>query len=153
MISAIASYYLPSKDPERYYQNHDSALNAFNQALAVLKERRIDISLLQDKEKGKNIIKDLQEQLARLEEINEIYEQDIRNNQKEINELRKFQKELDIYSTLERFIHRDLCDIWDGKLDYIDKRDQLTDDNKGMYCHEEYEVVYQKLNKIMSEYF
>ena len=60
---------------------------------------------------------------------------------------------LDIYSTLERFIHRDLCDIWDGKLDYIDKRDQLTDDNKGMYCHEEYEVVYQKLNEIMSEYF
>ena len=52
-----------------------------------------------------------------------------------------------------KMMQRDLCDIWDGKLDYIDKRDQLTDDNKGMYCHEEYEVVYQKLNEIMSEYF
>ncbi len=94
---AINQRYENSKDPERYYQDHDSALNAYNQALAVLKERRIDINLLQDKEKGRNIIKDLQEQLTRLEEINEIHEQDIKNNQKEINELRKFQKELDIY--------------------------------------------------------
>lgn len=93
----INQRYENSKDPERYYQNHDSALNAYNQALTVLKERRIDINLLQDKEKGKNIIKDLQEQLARLEEVNEIHDQDIRNNQKKINELRKFQKELDIY--------------------------------------------------------
>ena len=60
---------------------------------------------------------------------------------------------LDIYSTLESFVHRDLCNIWDGKLDYVDNRDKITDDNTGMYCHEQYEVVYQKLNELMDEYF
>ncbi|MBO4864184.1 MAG: hypothetical protein J5517_07450 [Eubacterium sp.] len=60
---------------------------------------------------------------------------------------------LDIYSNLESFISRDLCDIWDLKLNYEDKRDQITDDNDGMYCHERYEVVYNRLNEIMSEYF
>ena len=35
--------------------------------------------------------------IKKLEEINSIHEQDIKNNQKEISELRKIQKELDIY--------------------------------------------------------
>ena len=39
----------------------------------------------------------MQEKLQKLEEINSIHEQDIKNNQKEISELRKIQKELDIY--------------------------------------------------------
>ena len=39
----------------------------------------------------------MQEKLVNLEEINSIHEQDIKNNQKEINELRWIQKELDIY--------------------------------------------------------
>ena len=43
---------------------------------------------------------------------------------------------------LESFISRDLCNIWDCKLEYEDQRDQITDDNEGMYCHERYEVVY-----------
>jgi len=60
---------------------------------------------------------------------------------------------LDIYSKLESFISRDLCDIWDLKLDYEDQRDQITDNNEGLYCHERYEVVYNQLNEIMSEYF
>jgi len=60
---------------------------------------------------------------------------------------------LDIYSTLDSFISRDLCNIWDCKLEYEDQRDQITDDNEGMYCHERYEVVYNRLNEIMSEYF
>ena len=60
---------------------------------------------------------------------------------------------LDIYSTLESFISRDLCNIWDGKLEYEDQRDQITDDNEGMYCHERYEVVYNRLNEIMSDFF
>ena len=60
---------------------------------------------------------------------------------------------LDIYSTLNSFISRDLCNIWDCKLEYEDQRDQITDDNEGMYCHERYEVVYNRLNEIMSEYF
>lgn len=60
---------------------------------------------------------------------------------------------LDIYSKLESFVTRDLCDIWDSKLEYVDKRDQITDDNEGMYCHERYEVIYNQLNEIMSEYF
>lgn len=54
---------------------------------------------------------------------------------------------------LESFISRDLCNIWDDKLEYADQRDQITDDNEGMYCHERYEVVYNKLNEIMEEYF
>ena len=54
---------------------------------------------------------------------------------------------------LESFISRDLCNIWDGKLEYEDQRDQITDDNEGMYCHEHYEIVYNRLNEIMEEYF
>jgi len=93
----INQRYEKSKDPERYYQNHDSALNAYNQAVQVLEKTHIKKSILEKKEKGLKCIKDFQEQLAQLEEINEIHEQDIKNNQKEINELRKIQKELDVY--------------------------------------------------------
>ena len=39
----------------------------------------------------------MQEKLANLEEINSIHEQDIKNNQKDIAELRRIQKELDVY--------------------------------------------------------
>ena len=57
----------------------------------------MDLSLLRDKTTGQNFIKGMQEKLQKLEEINSIHEQDIKNNQKEISELRKIQKELDIY--------------------------------------------------------
>ena len=60
---------------------------------------------------------------------------------------------LEIYEKLECFIHRDLCDIWDGKLDYVTPEIQIVEENSGAYSHEEYEVVFNKLNDIMSEYF
>lgn len=31
---------------------------------------------------------------------------------------------------LESFISRDLCNIWDGKLEYEEQRDQITDDKE-----------------------
>lgn len=89
--------YEKSKDQERYYREHDSALNSYAHAVEMLNRIKLDKTILEDKEKGKNFIKDMQEKLANLEEINSIHEQDIKNNQKEINELRRIQKELDIY--------------------------------------------------------
>ena len=89
--------YEKSKDQERYYREHDSALNAYAHAVEMLNRTKLDKSILEDKEKGKNFIKDMQEKLANLEEINSIHEQDIKNNQKDIANLSRIQKELDIY--------------------------------------------------------
>ena len=61
---------------------------------------------------------------------------------------------LDIYSTLETFVHRDLCNIWDEKLEYVCPEGiQIYETNTGINSHEEYEVVFNRLNEIMSEYF
>ena len=61
---------------------------------------------------------------------------------------------LDIYSTLETFVHRDLCGIWDEKLEYVCPEGiQIYETNLGINSHEEYEVAFNKLNEIMSEYF
>jgi hypothetical protein len=89
--------YEKSKNQERYYQEHDSELNAYAHAIEMLNRTNMDLSLLRDKTTGQNFIKGMQEKLQKLEEINSIHEQDIKNNQKEISELRKIQKELDIY--------------------------------------------------------
>ena len=89
--------YEKSKDQERYYREHDSALNSYAHAVEMLNRTKLDKTILEDKEKGKNFIKDMQEKLANLEEINSIHEQDIKNNQKDIANLSRIQKELDIY--------------------------------------------------------
>lgn len=89
--------YEKSKNQERYYQEHDSVLNAYAHAVEMLKRAGMKLSILEDKKKGQGFIKDMQEELKKLEELNSIHEQDIKNNQKEIAELRRIQKELDIY--------------------------------------------------------
>jgi hypothetical protein len=71
---------------------HDSALNAYAHAVEMLKRAGMKLSILEDKKKGLNFIKDMQEELHKLEEINSIHEQDIKNNQKDIAELRRIQK-------------------------------------------------------------
>lgn len=61
---------------------------------------------------------------------------------------------LDIYSTLENYVYRELCDLWDNKLDYESPKGiQIYETNQGAYCHEDYEVAFNKINEIMSEYF
>ena len=89
--------YEKSKNQERYYREHDSELNAYAHALEMLNRTKMDLNLLKDKSTGQNFIKGMQEELRKLEEINSIHEQDIKKNQKEIAELRKIQKDLDIY--------------------------------------------------------
>lgn len=94
---AIKDKYDKSKDQDRYYRNHDAALNAYANAMQLLERTSLDLSILRNKDKGSSYINDFQKELSKLEEINYIHEQDIKNNQKAINELRGFQKELDLY--------------------------------------------------------
>ena len=48
----------------------------------------------------------------------------------------------------------DLCNIWDEKLEYVCPEGiQIYETNTGINSHEEYEVVFNRLNEIMSEYF
>lgn len=43
---------------------------------------------------------------------------------------------LDIYSTLENYVYRELCDLWDNKLDYESPKGiKIYETNQGAYCH------------------
>ena len=86
-----------SKDQDRYYRRHDSELNAYAAASAQLDRTMVIKSILEDKERGPGYIATLQKELSKLEELQSIYKQDIKKNEKAINELRSFQKELNVY--------------------------------------------------------
>jgi len=61
---------------------------------------------------------------------------------------------LDIYSTLESFVHKNLCDLWDNKLEYESPEGiQIYETNQGAYCHEDYEMAFNRLNEIMGAVF
>ena len=79
-------------DKEMYYQEHDTQLNAFHDAEFALKNRNIDLSLI-----NSSSIKILQKRLLQAEqEIRELEDQQ-RQNEREINELQNYQKEINTY--------------------------------------------------------
>lgn len=81
-----------SDNPEKYYEEHDSQINAFNEASAILQNRNVDLeNLTMDKiKKLQDTLKATEEELANLEEQK-------KQNEHEITELRSYQKEIDIY--------------------------------------------------------
>ena len=60
---------------------------------------------------------------------------------------------LEIYSKLENYIYSDLCNLWDGKLEYVTPEIQIVETNQGANSHEYYEVAFNQLNELMAEYF
>ena len=89
--------YEASKDPERYYENHDAALNAFNVAEDYLSRKGYDTSILRDKEKAEKFISTLQKRLEAAEDTVETEKEEIKKNEKAIAELRSAKKNLDRY--------------------------------------------------------
>lgn len=93
----VASGYESAKDQEKYYQKHDSALNAHFDAEAFLKRVGVDISAFDSREKGERYIKTLQNTLEKAQKEVEEKEAEIKQNEKDIAELTDYQKELDRY--------------------------------------------------------
>lgn len=63
---------------------------------------------------------------------------------------------LDIYDKLENFIYDDLCNLWDGKLEYGYRFECVVEDtngNRGLSASEESAIALNTLNELMSEYF
>ena len=64
---------------------------------------------------------------------------------------------LDIYSELEKYIYEDLCNIWDGKLNYYCRIDGVDTIEKcvtqEMSVHEEMTIALNRINEMMSEFF
>ena len=89
--------YEHSKDPEKYYEEHDEVLNAFNDSEYFLGRAGVDTSLLQDRETGRKYIEILQKRLLASEDTIQAQERQIKKNEHHLAELRKYQKELDIY--------------------------------------------------------
>ena len=84
-----------SKNQEQYYQNHEDELLAFSDATDFLKRAGIDISKLEHNRS--KYIEVLQKHLDSTVEATEAMEEQIKQNDKEVASLKKYQKELDIY--------------------------------------------------------
>lgn len=93
----VAFGYDSAKDKEKYYQKHDSALNAHFDAEAFLKRVGVDISSFSSQEEGEKYIKALQDRLEKTEKEIEEKEAEIKQNEKDMAELTEYQKELDRY--------------------------------------------------------
>lgn len=91
-----------STDQERYYQRHDTELNAYSSASAYLDSTIAVKSILRDPERNKGYMDKLKQELAKLEEITDIYEQDIKKNEKDLIELKNIEKELDKFHNRNR---------------------------------------------------
>lgn len=89
--------YEKSKDQERYYENHDAALNAFAAADDYLTRKGINKALLQDKETAGMYLASLQNRLQSVEDTNAALADKIKEREKTIAELSKFQKDLDTF--------------------------------------------------------
>lgn len=84
-----------SKNQEQYYQNHEEELVAYSDAVVFLKRAGIDLSKLEHNRS--KYIEVLQKHLNSTVESTEAMEEQIKQNEKEIATLKKYQKELDIY--------------------------------------------------------
>ena len=64
---------------------------------------------------------------------------------------------LNIYSELEKYIYEDLCNIWDGKLNYYCRLDGVGIEEKSITqeisVHEEMTIALNRINELMSEFF
>lgn len=88
-----------SKNQEQYYQNHEDDLIAYGDALDFLNRAGIDLNKLE--KNSTKYIETLQKHLDRTTESTEAIEDQIRQNEKEMATLKKYQKELAVY------FHRD----------------------------------------------
>lgn len=84
-----------SKNQEQYYQNHEDELVAYSDSIEFLKRAGIDLNKLEHNRS--KYIEVLQKHLNSTVESTEAMEEQIKQNEKEIVALKKYQKELDIY--------------------------------------------------------
>ena len=84
-----------SKNQEQYYQNHEDELVAYSDAVEFLKRAGIELNKLEHNRS--KYIEVLQKHLDSTIESTEAMEEQIKQNEKEIAALKKYQKELDIY--------------------------------------------------------
>ena len=93
----VASSYESARDQEKYYQKHDSALNAYFDAETFLKRVGVDISSFDSREEGEKYIKALQDRLEKTEKEIAGNEAEIKQNERDIAELKGYQEDLDRY--------------------------------------------------------
>lgn len=86
-----------SKDQERYFQDHEDELSAFDVADRYLSLKQTDKTLLQKKGSAEDYIKIFREKLESLENINRTLKEEIAENEKAIAELKEMQKNLNKY--------------------------------------------------------
>ena len=84
-----------SKNQEQYYQNHEDELVAFSDAVNFLNRAGIDLNKLENN--PSKYIETLQKHLNTAIESTEAIEEQLKQNEKEIAALKKYQKELNIY--------------------------------------------------------
>lgn len=82
---------------ERYYEDHDSELDAFAEAEDFLKRAGVKLDVLQDRDNAKKYTAILQGRLNSADETKAVLEEKVRENERAISELRKYQKELEVY--------------------------------------------------------
>lgn len=81
-----------TEDKEKYYQEHDHQLNAYHDAKFALESRNIDLTAITSRK-----IKVLQNRLEQAaQELENLKEQQLQN-EREKEELQKYQKEIDTY--------------------------------------------------------
>lgn len=86
-----------AKDKEKYYEEHDTQLDAFHDAIFALDQRNIDVNTITAES-----IKILQQRLKDTEESIEKQEDIIRQNERDQKELSDYQKEIDTYFSISK---------------------------------------------------
>ena len=89
--------YNKSKNQERYYEDHDSELDAFAEAEDFLKRAGVKLDVFQDKENARKYIAILQGRLNSADETIAVLEEKVRESERAVSELRKYQNELSVY--------------------------------------------------------
>lgn len=81
-----------AENPEKYYEDHDTQLDAFHDAVFALEQRNIDVDSISTES-----IKILQQRLKDTEDEIQKQEELKRQNERDLKELSDYQKEIDTY--------------------------------------------------------
>ena len=79
-------------DKEKYYEEHDTELDAFHDAVFALERRNIDLDSITSEgiKTMQNRLKEVEEEIQKQEDLR-------RQNERDLKELSDYQKEIDLY--------------------------------------------------------
>ena len=79
-------------DKEKYYEEHDTELDAFHDAVFALERRNIDLDSITSEgiKTMQNRLKEVEEEIQKQEDLR-------RQNERDLKELSEYQKEIDLY--------------------------------------------------------